>query len=62
MNNEQKAQEYDNLIYMSDKLQRVNSKLKSEYAGEIPPSIQKEINENDKKISEIVTKLENLLR
>ena len=62
MTNEQKALEYDNLIYMSDKLQRINSKLKSEYAGEIPPSVQNQINENEKQISIIVNKLENLLR
>lgn len=62
MTNEQKALEYDNLIYMSDKLQRTNSKLKSEYAGEIPPSVQNQINENEKQIAVIVNKLENLLR
>lgn len=62
MTNEQKAMAYDMLIYESDKLQRINSKYKSEYTGNIPPHIQKEINENDVKISVIVGKLENLLR
>jgi hypothetical protein len=62
MTNEQKAMEYDTLIYESDKLQRINSKYKSEYAGNIPPNIQREIDINDSKISAIVSKLENLLR
>jgi len=54
--------EYDRLIYESDKIQRINSKYKSEYAGNIPPNIQKEIDENNIKISSIVGRLENLLR
>ena len=62
MKNEEKAMEYDRLIYESDKLQRINSKYKSEYAGNIPPNIQKEIDDNNRKISIIVSNLENLLR
>jgi hypothetical protein len=62
MNNQEKAMEYDRLIYESDKIQRINSKYKSEYAGNIPPNIQKEIDENNIKISSIVGRLENLLR
>ena len=62
MKNEEKAMEYDRLIYESDNLQRINSKYKSEYAGNIPPNIQKEIDDNNRKISIIVSNLENLLR
>jgi hypothetical protein len=62
MKNEEKAMEYDRLIYESDKLQRINSKYKSEYTGNIPPNIQKEIDDNNRKISIIVGNLENLLR
>lgn len=62
MNNEQKAQLYDACIYESDKLQRVNSKIKSEFAGNIPPDQQKIIDQNDAKIALLVKKLENLIR
>jgi hypothetical protein len=60
MNNQEKAQLYDNYIYESDKLQRENSKIKSENTGNIPPHLQKKINENDYRISVLVRKLEDL--
>jgi flagellar biosynthesis chaperone FliJ len=62
MENQEKAKIYDNLIYESDYLQRVNSKLKSEYTGNIPENVQKQIDENNAKIAIIVGKLENLFR
>jgi len=62
MNNQDKAVIYDNCLRESDALQRVNSKMKSEYAGNIPPNIQEQIDKNDKRISELVTKLENLFK
>jgi len=62
MTNEQKAIYYDELLRESDKLQRINSKLKSEYVTDIPPHVQKIIDENNGKIALLVTKLENLLR
>ena len=62
MTNQQKAEIYDNLIRESDFLQRTNSKLKSEYVTHIPPHIQNQINANNKKIADLVIKLENLLR
>lgn len=62
MNNQEKAQLYDELIRESDILQRQNSKLKSEYTVNVPPQVQKQIDENDKKIAILVQKLENLLR
>jgi hypothetical protein len=62
MNNQDKAIVYDNCLRESDALQRQNSKLKSEYAGNIPPHIQVEIDRNDRRIAELVTKLENLFK
>lgn len=62
MNNQDKAVIYDNCLRESDMLQRQNSKLKSEYAGNIPHNIQEQINKNDKRIAELVSKLENLFK
>jgi hypothetical protein len=62
MNNQDKAIIYDNCLRESDALQRQNSKLKSEYAGNIPNNIQQQIDRNDKRIAELVTKLENLFK
>lgn len=59
---EQKAFIYDELIRESDKYQRANSKLKSEYVANIPPHIQEQINQNNAKIAECVKKLERLMR
>lgn len=60
MNNEEKSVIYDNCLRESDQLQRVNSKLKSEYVGNIPPHIQKQIEDNNDRISILVKRLENL--
>jgi hypothetical protein len=62
MNNQEKALLYDNLLFESDKLQRINSKLKSEYAGNIPEHIQTQIDGNNHKIALLVRRLEDLLR
>ena len=62
MTNEQKAQVYDECLRESDRLQRENSKLKSEFVGDIPPQIQQQINKNDDIIAGLVGKLENLFR
>lgn len=62
MNKEEKAQVYDNLIRESDMLQRTNSRLKSEYVGNIPPNIQEQIDANNAKIAILVGRLEDLLR
>ena len=62
MNNQDKAMVYDNCLRESDALQRANSKMKSEYAGNIPPHIQEQISRNDKRIAELVTKLESLFK
>ena len=62
MNNQDKAIMYDNCLRESDALQRTNSKLKSEWAGNIPPQIQEQINRNNKRIAELVAKLESLFK
>ena len=62
MNNQEKAFIYDQCLRDSDKLQRENSKLKSEYSGNIPNNIQKIIDANNTKIALLVVKLENLFR
>ncbi len=60
MNNADKALLYEDYIHESDRLQRINSKIKSENAGFIPPHLQDVINKNDYQISVIVGKLEKL--
>ena len=62
MNNAEKAKIYEDCVRESDHLQRINSKIKSEYAGNIPPHLQAEINKNEVRISVLVGKLENLFR
>jgi hypothetical protein len=62
MNNQDKAIVYDNCLRESDVLQRANSKMKSEYAGNIPQQIQEQIDRNDKRIAELVAKLESLFK
>jgi hypothetical protein len=62
MNNEEKAIIYDSLLRESDKLQRENSKLKSEYAGNIPADKQIIIDTNNARIAVLVQKLEGLFR
>ena len=62
MTREEKAKLYDDLLHESDKYQRMNSKLKSQYAGNIPPEIQAQIDSNNAKIATCVQKLEKLLR
>jgi hypothetical protein len=60
MNNEEKAIIYDNCLRESDLLQRENSKLKSQYVGNIPQQIQEQINRNNSRIAVLVNRLENL--
>jgi len=60
MTNQEKAKIYDDLLLENDYLTRKISKLKSEYAPNIPQNIQEEINQLEYKISLIVGKLERL--
>ena len=60
MTNEEKSFIYDECLRESDYLQRRNSKLKSEYVGNIPPDIQNEIDTNKSRIDFLVKRLESL--
>lgn len=60
MKNQDKAFIYDECLRESDNLQRINSKLKSEYAINTPPHIQEQINKNTQRINELVKKLNGL--
>lgn len=60
MTREEKAMAYDGYIRESDVLQKINSKLKSEYPINVPQDIQKQIDTNTEKINALVRKLENL--
>ena len=62
MTNDEKAKIYEDCLHESDRLQRVNSKIKSEYAGNIPPHLQEEINKNTAKIAMLVGRLESLFK
>lgn len=62
MNNADKAVIYDECIRESDRLQRENSKIKSEFAGNIPPHLQEVLKKNDVKIAELVGRLEGLFK
>ena len=60
MTREEKAMAYDGYIRESDALQKINSKLKSEYPINVPQDIQNQIDTNTEKINALVRKLENL--
>ena len=62
MTNQEKAMVYDQLIRESDKIQRENSKLKSEYTANIPSNIQRVIDENNSRIAVWVGRLESLFK
>lgn len=60
MTKEEKANLYDEYLRQSDKLQRENSRLKSQYVINIPEDVEQRILENNVKIAELVKKLEKL--
>lgn len=62
MNNEEKAMAYDDYVRESDVLQRENSKIKSEFFGNVPPPQQLIIDRNNARIEILVKKLEDLFR
>jgi hypothetical protein len=62
MNNQEKAIVYDQLLFESDKLQRENSKLKSQYVGNIPQDVQLVIDRNNTRIAVLVGRLESLFQ
>lgn len=60
MTNENKAVIYDECLRESDHLQRENSKIKSAFAGNIPPEQQLILDRNNERISYLVKRLERL--
>ena len=60
MTNQEKGILYDQYLRESDALQLANSRLRSQYVLNIPPQIQKIIDENNAKIGIIIKRLENL--
>jgi hypothetical protein len=60
MTNEQKAALYDQYVRESEQLQRINSKLKSDYPINVPQEIQTQIDGNNSKIDSLVVKLQSL--
>ena len=60
MTREDKGKLYDEYLRQSDKLQRENSRLKSQYVINIPEDVEQKILENNVKIAELVKKLEKL--
>jgi hypothetical protein len=62
MTNQEKAIVYDQLLFESDKLQRENSKLKSQHVGNIPPDVQLVIDRNNARIAVLVGRLESLFQ
>jgi hypothetical protein len=62
MTTAEKARAYDDLVRESDRIQRENSKLKSEYVTNIPPDVARVIKENERKIGVIVGRVEGLFR
>lgn len=62
MTREEKGALYDDYLRQSDKLQKENSSLKSQYVINIPEHIENRILANNAKINELVKKLENLFK
>lgn len=60
MTNHQKAALYDQYVRESEQLQRINSKLKSDYPINVPQEIQTQIDANNFKIDSLVFKLQSL--
>lgn len=62
MTNEEKANFYDECIRENDRLLRENSKIKSDYVGNIPPELMEQIKRNENRISMLVGKIEDMMR
>ena len=60
MTREDKGKLYDEYIRESDRLQRENSKIKSEYVINIPQNMQEIIDRNNARLDVLVKNLERL--
>jgi len=58
MTREEKAVLYDDYVRESDRLQRENSKIKSEYVFNMPPNMQEIIDRNNARLDVLVKNLE----
>lgn len=58
MTNSEKADYYDACIRENDRLLRENSKIKSDYAGNIPPELDAKIKANEARIALLIGKIE----
>lgn len=61
MTNQEKADFYDECIRENDRLLRENSKIKSDYVGNIPPELETKIKANEARISLLVGKIEQMM-
>lgn len=62
MTNQEKADFYDECIRENDFLLRENSRIKSDYVGNIPPELEAKIKANEARIALLVGKIEQLMR
>ena len=61
MTNQEKADFYDECIRENDYLLRENSRIKSEYVGNIPAELELKIKANEARIALLVGKIEQLM-
>ncbi len=62
MTNQEKADFYDECIRENDRLLRENSRIKSDYVGNIPPELDAQIKRNEARISLLVGKIEQMMQ
>lgn len=62
MDNNEKANLYDQYVSEANRLQSEISTLKSQYVLNIPENVQKKINFNNQRINELEKKLINLYK
>ena len=62
MNNNEKAGLYDLYVSQAGELERENSKLKSQFPVNIPENVQQKIDDNNRAISELERKLNDLYK
>jgi hypothetical protein len=62
MTNQEKADFYDECIRENDRLLRENSRIKSEYVGNIPTELNEQIKRNEVRIAMLVGKIEQMMQ
>jgi uncharacterized protein YgbK (DUF1537 family) len=62
MTNQEKADFYDECIRENDRLLRENSRIKSDYVGNIPPELDAQIKRNEARIALLVGKIEQMMQ